>query len=542
MTSQASLSGKKILITLLAVILCGAATSRGIILLRTGDPTANTTEPTGALAGSGWQYQGIFGLFLGTPIAPHFFITAEHIGAQSSTFSYRGLNYTVLRSFDDPKSDLRIYEVAEEFPDYAPLYSRNDEIGHHLVVFGRGTKRGSDVYLDGTLRGWAWGGSDFVERWGENQVAETVRFGPLGDMLYATFDQNGYPEEAHLSSGDSGGAVFLDDGGVWKLGGINYSVDGPFYTAPGNDGFLAVLFDMRGYYGFNGTLIDGPTPVPSGFYATRISSKRAWIQSVIGPGVVNLSARVLVGTGDRVCIAGFIIQGDPSKTKRILVRGIGPSLQAGAVPFPGRLMDPVLELHDAAGVLISSNDDWRSSQQASIQASGLAPANDKESAVMATLPPGSYTAVLRGKNLATGIALLEVYDMDGDFDPHLVNLSARAEVKTGDSVLIGGLIVRSAKQLLLRVLGPELAAQNVVGELQDPVMELRDSNGALLTSNDNWRNAANSADIEASGLAPADDREPAILVAPTPGSYTAIVRGVGDSTGIGLLETYVLGQ
>lgn len=518
------------------------ATTNAIILYRTSDPTANTTEPTGALAGSGWQYQGLFGSFLGTAIAPHFFITAQHIGMQSSTFFYRGVNYTVLQWFDDPNSDLRIYEIAEQFPDYAPLYSRNDEIGQHLVVFGRGTQRGSEVFSGGLLRGWEWGASDEVERWGENQVNDIVSFGStLGDMLYALFDPNGFPEEAHLSSGDSAGAVFLNDNGVWKLAALNYSVDGPFSTSPGGDGFLAALFDMRSLYGINGILITGNAPVPSGFYASRISSKLAWIQSVIGPGLVNISARAQVGTDDRVCIAGLIIQGSATKTKRILVRGMGPSLQAGGLPLAATLMDPAIELHDSAGTTILANDDWRSSQQAEILSTGLAPSNNKEAALIAVLPPGEYTVILRGTGATTGIGLIEVYDLDGSLDPDLGNLSGRADVETGDSILIGGLIVRSASNpVLFRALGPELANSGIAGVLNDPVMELHDSNGALLVSNDNWRDATNSAAIEATGRAPTDDRESAILTTLAPGNYTALVQGVGNTTGIALLEVYLL--
>jgi hypothetical protein len=530
-------------VAIIFAFLSTLATTNAIILYRTGDPAANTTEPTGTLAGSGWQYEGLIGAFLGTAIAPHFFITAQHFGVQSSPFFYRGVNYTILQWFDDPNSDLRIYEVAEEFPDYAPLYSREDEIGQHLVVFGRGTQRGSEVFSGGLLRGWEWGASDAVERWGENQVNDIVSFGALGDMLYALFDSNGFPEEAHLSSGDSGGGVFLSDNGVWKLAGLNYSVDGPFYTSPGDDGFLAALFDMRSLYGINGILITGNAPVPSGFYASRISSKLAWIQSVVGPGLVNISARAQVGTGDQVCIAGFIIQGSAAKTKRIIVRGIGPSLQVGSVPLAGRLMDPAIELHNSAGATILANDDWRSSQQAEILSTGLAPSNNKEAALIAVLPPGEYTVILRGVGATTGIGLIEVYDLDGSLDPDLGNLSARADVETGDSILIGGLIVRSAfNQVLLRALGPELAISGLAGVLSDPVMELHDSNGALLLSNDNWRDAPNSTAIEATGLAPTDDRESAILTTPAPGNYTALVRGAGDTTGIALLEVYLLAQ
>lgn len=529
---------RKYIVGGLAAFFCALPNADAIILFRTSDPTANTTEPIGDLAGSGWQYQGLFGAFLGTAIAPHFFVTAKHFGVASNTFFYRGLNYSVVQWFDDPYSDLRIYEVTETFPDYASLYSRSDEVGQELVVFGRGTQRGSEIFLNGTLHGWGWGGADTVVRWGENEVAEVVSFISIGDMLYALFDGKGLPDEAHLSSGDSGGGVFLNDAGVWKLAGLNYAVDGPFYTAPGVNEFQAALFDMRGFYDSNGHLIMGDAAVPSGFYASRISSKRAWIQSVIGPVLGNISTRALVGTGDRVCIAGFIIQGDASKTKRILVRGIGPSLQSLA----GRLADPVIELHDSTGALLLLNNDWRSSQESEIQNSGLAPENDKESALIADLPGGVYTAVLRGNNSTTGIGLIEVYDLDEAVEPHLGNLSSRADVETGDGVLIGGLIVRSQESLLLRAIGPELAANGLADVLDDPEMELHDSNGALLISNDNWKDAPDPAAIQATGLAPTDDRESAILISPAPGTYTAIVQGAANSTGIGLVEAYLLNQ
>lgn len=542
-TRRLSFLRNRVIAIVAATCLFITATANAVILFRTGDPSANTTEPTGNLASSGWQYQGLFAQFLGTAIAPHFFITAQHFGAASNTFFYRGFTYNVVQWFDDPGSDLRIYEVAEPFPDYAPLYSQSDEVGQHLVVFGRGTQRGDEVFSDSTLRGWMWGGSDAVVRWGENQVDQIVSFASVGDMLYALFDADGYTEEAHLSSGDSGGGVFLEDQDVWKLAGINYSVDGPYYTAPGAGSFIAALFDTRGFYGEDSVLITGDAPVPSGFYATRISSRLSWIRSVIGPGLVNLSARALVGTGRNVCIAGFILQGDASKTKRILVRGIGPSLQASGAPLAGGLMNPVLELHDATGATILSNDNWRVSQEAAIASTGLAPSDDNEAALLAVLAPGNYTAILRGANDTTGIGLVEVYDLDGTPDPTLRNLSARADVETGSNVLIGGLIVRSAfNPLLLRALGPALAAQGVAGTLSDPIMELHDADGALLIENDNWGNAPNSAEIAATDLAPTDDRESAILTTPTPGNYTAIVRGKENATGIALLEAYLLGQ
>ncbi len=520
-----------------------AASVDGIILFRTGDPTANTTEPTGALAGSGWQYEGTFGAFLGTAIAPHYFITAQHLGIVSDKFFYHGANYTVTRWFEDSASDLRIFEVAETFPLFAPLYPRGDEVGQHLVVIGRGSRRGPENVLNGQTRGWDWGAGDSIQRWGENIVSDIRNLSGFGEMLHVLFEQNGLPEEADLSTGDSGGAVFLNDAGVWKLAALNTDVDGPFYSGPGGNGlFFAALYDERGSYTVDGTLISGNAPVPSGFYSSRVSSRLGWIYSIIDPGLANISARVLVGTGDQISIAGFIIQGDAAQAKRVAIRGLGPSLQVGGVPVPELLADPVLELHDATGAIIASNDNWRGLQATEIESLGLAPENEKEAVIIATLPAGNYTAVMQGLNGNSGIGLIEVYDLDPRGDSRLVNLSARAFVATSDDVLIGGLIGRSvSKRLLLRALGPELAAHGITAPLGNPVLELHDSNGAILSTNDNWKDAPNSSEIAASGLAPVDDRESAILIALVPGTYTAIVRGAGGAgTGVALLEAYLL--
>jgi hypothetical protein len=527
----------------LAAVLLFAGPSDGIILYRTGDPAANTTAPGGSLLNSGWQYEGIFGDYLGTPIAPHFFITAQHIGLNSDRLVYRGANYTIVKSFDDPGTDLRIFQVAESFTLFAPLYTGSDEVGKHLVAIGRGTQRGAVTTSAGIPRGWQWGVSDKMQRWGENIVAAIKQRGSAGDMLYALFDKTGLPNECHLANGDSGGAVFLNDGGVWKLGGINYDVDGAFYTGPnGTGGFLAALFDQRGFFDEDRHFVSGNNPVPSGFYASRISSRVDWITSVVEPRLANISARATVGIGDQVSIAGFIIAGNPGQSCRVVVRGLGSSLKVGNVPVPGRLGNALLELHDAASALMAINDDWRNSPRATeIQGLGLAPANDSEAVLIATLPVGAYTAVLRGANGSAGIGLIEIYDMGAIGNARLLNLSARAYVRTGDNVLIGGLIVRSLSQrLLLRAIGPDLAARGVTGALQNPVMELHDANGALLSSNDNWQNASNSSAIAATGLSPDDSRDAAIFLTPGLGQFTAIVRGAGSTTGVALLEAYLL--
>ncbi|MFN2508794.1 MAG: hypothetical protein ABR589_08485, partial [Chthoniobacterales bacterium] len=274
------------------VIVCAAVglllalvNARAVILLRTADPEANTFGPTApGDVESGWDYQGFWGDFLGTPIAPHFFVSAAHVGHQG-TFVFRGANYAVVQGFHDPATDLMIWEVAEEFPEFAPLYSRRDEVGRRMIEFGRGTQRGAAVRLNGAMRGWYWGAADKRQRWGANIVSAILSYAPDNDLLVAKFNKRGLPNECHLSSGDSGGAAFIKDGDTWKLAGINFAVDGPFYTSP-DEGtkFDAALFDARGfYYQENDTFqrISGPRRVPSALYPTRISTRLAWIASVL---------------------------------------------------------------------------------------------------------------------------------------------------------------------------------------------------------------------------------------------------------------------
>jgi hypothetical protein len=259
-----------------------------IILFSTDDPSANTTEPTADLAGSGWQFEGNWGGVLGTPIAPHFFASAAHVGGQG-TFIYQGETYTIVRGFNVPGTDLQLWQVVETFPNYAALYTKRDEVGKPFVVIGRGTQRGAPVSLNNQLHGWYWGPVDGVWRWGQNVVDHILVYQfPQNELLVAPFDQAGLTNEAILSSGDSGGAVFINDGGTWKLAGINFAVDGPFYTdAAGSGEFNAALFDARGFYQPDGggqyVLIDDPQPVPASTYATRISAQIAAIYSITDP-------------------------------------------------------------------------------------------------------------------------------------------------------------------------------------------------------------------------------------------------------------------
>jgi hypothetical protein len=291
-----------------------------VIFYSTADPAHNReTAPGGALAGSGWQYQGLFGSYLGTAISPNHFITAAHLGVASSTFVSKdyfngasdityAINITVnsgLGYWNIAGTDLRVFQITGTFSSYAPLYTAGDEVGNDLVVMGRGTQRGTTVTLGVNDIGWRWGSADLKARWGTNQVAAAVSFGGA-DCLYATFDASVGGDEAHLSAGDSGGAVFLKDGGIWKLAGINYAVDGnwDYNNVIDTNEFRAALFDARGMYVGSDeggwTLVpDNGEPVPSGFYSTRISSYQSEIFAITGvpePGCVTL-----------VALAGFLL-------------------------------------------------------------------------------------------------------------------------------------------------------------------------------------------------------------------------------------------
>ena len=274
----------------LAAVVISAAPARAVLFDSTGDPTFNTTAPGGALAGSGWQYEGTFGGFLATPIGPNYFLAAKHIGGSpGSPFVYSGNTFTTDAFVDSPNSDLRIWHVTGTFSSYAPLYTGTDVIGRDLVVFGLGSPRGADVIRDGSLVGWLWGSGSNLQRWGTNTVADRINLGAsLGTTLHATFDHGASTNEATLSAGDSSGGVFIQDpaDSVWKLAGVNYGVDGPFKTLPSDTvAFNAALFDMRGFYVEDAPnsyhLVSGASPVPAGMYATEISSNLPFILSTV---------------------------------------------------------------------------------------------------------------------------------------------------------------------------------------------------------------------------------------------------------------------
>ncbi len=251
---------------------------------------------------------------------------------------------------------------------------------------------------------------------------------------------------------------------------------------------------------------------------------------------LNIATRMSVLSGDNALIAGFIVTGPSGSTKKVLIRGIGPSLANFGVS--GTLSDPLLELHKSDGSVVT-NDNWQQGDTSQIP-SGFAPSDPRESVVVATLTPGNYSAVLKGAHGETGIGLAEVYDLDSASAAQLANISTRGFVNTGDNVMIGGFIVGGTEpaKVLVRAIGPSLIPFGVQGALTATTLELHDANGAVI-SNEGWRNTQ-EADIIATTIPPGNDNEAAILATLVPGNYTAVVRGRNNTTGIGLVEAYNL--
>ena len=317
--------------------------------------------------------------------------------------------------------------------------------------------------------------------------------------------------------------------------------------------FLGVLFSDKivsrvlirtGTYPLEPGIVDGggdPRALP---YDLVVMDDFLYGEPVAAPAkLLNLATRARVLTGDRSSIAGFIIVGEG---KPILVRGLGPSLTANGVP--GALQDPVLELYQGS-TLLKTNDNWRvddktgNSQENEIQNAGLAPTDDRESAIAFFPEAGTYTVVLHGKNNTTGVGVTEIYDLFAESaNSALGNISGRALVDTGDNALFAGFISGAGgggpTKIVVRGIGPSLTAAGVPGALQDPILDVFNSNGAIVATNDDWKTGLQQSEIQATGLAPSDDREAAIIGIFPPGNFSAIVRGKNNTAGIGLAEIF----
>ena len=249
--------------------------------------------------------------------------------------------------------------------------------------------------------------------------------------------------------------------------------------------------------------------------------------------LLNLSTRLKTNPGDDSLIGGFIVTG--LEAKKVIVRAIGPTLA-----LPGKLLDPVLELHGPDGRIIASNDNWNEHRN-DVLATGIAPSSDYESALVATLAPGAYTAVLRGTANTSGIAVLELYDLASWNSAELANIATRGKVDGGDNVMIGGFIVGGGQptDVIVRALGPSLNKAGLANVVDDPMLEVYDGNGLLLAQDDDWRLYQEQVLLQ-KGLAPADDREAAMFLTLQPGAYTAVVRAKNNGTGVALVEVYNL--
>jgi cell shape-determining protein MreC len=341
-----------------------------------------------------------------------------------------------------------------------------------------------------------------------------------------SYDANGLPSGlfVNMSSGFIGGTP---------------NVTGTFQvqlSATGSDG-------ATGTKNLTLTISEGATPTPT---PTATPSPTPTPTPTPTPGgssdLQNVSTRAQAGDGNDVLIGGFIIKGN--EPKKVIVRAIGPSLED--VGIHGFLADPTLELFDGTGTSIKFNDDWKTGgQRTEIEQSGVPPGNEQESAIVMTLAAGNYTAVVRGASGGTGVALVEAYDLAPNASL-LVNISTRSNVSVGDRVMIGGFIIGSdvPTKVIVRAIGPSLAQLNppVQNALMDPSLELRDGEGSLITSNDNWVNSPQKQQIQDSGVAPTDNRESAIVATLPKGNYTAIVRSSDGNPGVGLVEVYRLTQ
>jgi type VI secretion system secreted protein VgrG len=309
---------------------------------------------------------------------------------------------------------------------------------------------------------------------------------------------------------------------------------GSSVTLGSGSSFIGNLLAYASITTVSGTSVTGRLLALTG--AVTLDNNQVTSPGLTPAQLLNISTRLNVQTHNKVLIGGFIVTGNAPK--KVIVRGIGPSLSG----VGSKLADPFLELHGSDNSLITSNDNWKDTQQTKIESSTVAPTNDLESAIVATLAPDRYTAVLAGKNSGTGVGMVEMYDLSRDSDSELANISTRGFVEAGNSVMIGGFIFGNGfagEKVIIRAIGPSLTG--ITEPLADPTLELHDGNGALLMSNDNWKDDANqAAQISATGIPPQNDFESALVTTLPPAGYTAIVAGKDGGTGVALVEVYHL--
>src|ERR1700730_17053584 len=379
------------------------------------------------------------------------------------------------------------------------------------------------------------------DRFGGNAFSHLSTIDINNFEVIQTTGASGGPRSPGAPTVDAGGDQIVDlSAGSVMLNGVvnapsgNAAIQWKLYSGPANVAFgnansasTSFSFSQPGSYILELSADDGVHTVAYDAVVISVMPQAR---------MVNISTRAMVGVGENVSIGGFVVQGNAPK--QVLIRAIGPSLINYGVP--GVLVDPTLELHGSDGSLLVSNDDWKTSQQQAIQNTGLAPGDDRESAILTSLAPGNYTAIMAGKNSTGGVGLVEGYEMQQSV-AWLINISTRGFVGTGDNVMIGGLVLSGnvPATILFRAIGPSLANFGIQSPLADPNLDLFNAQGTKIATNNNWKDSQQNA-IQATGFAPVDDRESALLVDLNAGAYTAIVSGVNNTSGVALVEAYHL--
>ena len=418
-----------------------------------------------------------------------------------------------------------------DFPGPQPVDMSGALLGKTVTAIATHNVHTVALTSDGKVFAWGW------NMWGQLGTTNPDYTRPAAvDMSGALLGKS----VSAIAAGWGHTLALTSDGRLFAWGNNEYGQLGDFTT---NNSATPIAVNMTG-----ALLGKSATVIAAGSYHTiALAVSR----------LSNISTRAFVQTGDNVLIGGFIVQG--MQKKRVIIRAIGPELSQYGVP--NALVNPRLELHNGTGALIANNDNWRTTmiggiitrdQFLEIHDSGYAPGDSRESAIIAELPAGNYTAIVRGVNETMGVALIEAYDLEPDSNSLLGNISTRSFVQTGDNVMIGGFIVQGtqSKRVIVRGIGPELGAPpyNIPDALANPTLELHNGTGDLIASNDNWRTTIIGGiitsdqvrDIRSSGHAPTDGRESVIIAELPAGNYTAILRGVNNTTGVALVEVYDL--
>jgi hypothetical protein len=401
------------------------------------------------------------------------------------------------------------------------LNAAGSALVYSTYLGGNGYDVGSDIALDAASNAYVTGSTLSTNFPTVNAFQSAIGHVDFDDVFVTKFNAAGsalvYSSYLGGTDYDYGSGIALDSAGNAYVTGSTSSRCFPTSTG---------AFDTTWSFGFPDAFITKVSETAQPSTLTPCPSQ-----------LLNIATRTRVLAGDGVLIGGFIVTGNDGAGKRMLIRGIGPSLNV-----PGALANPTLELYDsfAGNPPFASNDDWIT-HRAEVEATGIPPSNDLESAIVITLQPGAFTVVLRGQNNGVGIGVVEVYDLDAAAPAMLANISGRGFVGTGDNVMIGGFIVGGSgsadARVIVRGLGPSLSALGVTGPLPDPVIDLKNANGTTLLSNDDWQQGQPT-EITSLGLAPSDSRESALVASLPHGNYTAILRGKNNTTGVGVVEVY----